>query len=176
MLLGDICKKTFQRPKQTILQRKIQKFNYDRSRFSWKSIFTKNFGFPNFKKWGYFGGWWGSLLDDLTSGSPILKDCEINLYPKTYLRGSKTTITNKMNSTVTDLSLHSFDDKLKSLEVKGPCCWVIFADKHFRGPQKQFRTGQYKSSTMIGADLVGLASSLIILVSWILKISDYNWK
>jgi len=101
-------------------------------------------------------------LDDLTSAYPILKDCEINLYPKTYLRGSKTTITNKMNSTVTDLSLHSFDDKLKSLEVKGPCCWVIFADKHFRGPQKLFDTGQYKSSTMIGADLVGEASSLKI--------------
>jgi len=104
-------------------------------------------------------------LDDLTSAYPILKDCEINLYPKTYLRGSKTTITNKMNSTVTDLSLHSFNDKLKSLEVKGPCCWRIFAYKHFRGPSKQFCNGKFKSSTMIGADLVGLASSLIILVS-----------
>ena len=93
-------------------------------------------------------------LDDLTSGSPILKDCEINLYPKTYLRGSKTTITNKMNSTVTDLSLHSFNDKLKSLEVKGPCCWRIFAFKHFRGPSKQFCNGKFKSSTVIGADLV----------------------
>ena len=113
-------------------------------------------------------------LDDLTSGSPILKDCEINLYPKTYLRGSKVTITNKMNSTVTDLSLHSFNDKLKSLEVKGPCCWRIFAYKHFRGPSKQFCNGKFKSSTMIGADLVGLASSLKISVSRISKISDYN--
>merc|ERR1719367_1257275 len=103
-------------------------------------------------------------LDDLTSGYPIMKDCEINLYPKTYLRGSKTTITSQMNSNVTDLTLYAFDDQLKSLEVKGQCCWVIFADKHFRGPQKQFRTGQYKSSTMIGADLVGEASSLKISV------------
>ena len=93
-----------------------------------------------------------------------LDDCEINLYPKTYLRGSKTTITRQINSSVTDLSLHSFDDMLKSLEVKGSCCWSIFADKHFRGPHKQFRTGQYKSSTMIGADLVGEASSLKITV------------
>ena len=37
-----------------------------------------------------------SLEDDL-SGYSILKDCEINLYPKTYLRGSKTTITSQMN-------------------------------------------------------------------------------
>ena len=111
-------------------------------------------------------------LDDVTSVYPILKDCEINLYPKTYLRGAKTTIT--MNSTVTDLSLYSFNDKLKSLEVKGPCCWVIFAYKHFRGPSKQFCKGKFKSSTMIGADLVGEASSLKISVSRISKISDYN--
>ena len=100
-------------------------------------------------------------LDDLTSGYPVMKDCEINLYSKTYLRGSRMTI---IDSTVTDLSLYSFDDKLKSLEVKGQCCWVIFADKHFGGPQKQFHTGQYKSSTMIGANLVGEASSLKISV------------
>merc|ERR1719367_966634 len=92
------------------------------------------------------------------------KDCEINLFPKTYLRGSKVTISSQLNSTVSDLSLYSFDDKLKSLEVKGPCCWEIFADKNFLGNRKQFNAGEYKSSTMIGADLVREASSLKISV------------
>merc|ERR1719367_1443212 len=69
-----------------------------------------------------------TTLPVLTSTSKP-KDCEINLFPKTYLRGSKVTISSQLNSTVSDLSLYSFDDKLKSLEVKGPCCWEIFADK-----------------------------------------------
>ena len=102
-------------------------------------------------------------LPVLTSTSKP-KDCEINLFPKTYLRGSKLTISSQSNSTVSDLSLYSFDDRLKSLEVKGPCCWEIFADKNFLGNRKQFNTGEYKSSTMIGADLVREASSLKISV------------
>merc|ERR1719328_5297 len=104
-----------------------------------------------------------TALPVLTSTS-IPKDCEINLFPKTYLRGSKVTINSQSNFTVPNLSLYSFDDKLKSLEVKGPCCWEIFADKNFVGNRKQFSTGEYKSSTLIGADLVREASSLKISV------------
>merc|ERR1719367_1300096 len=104
-----------------------------------------------------------TTLPVLTSTSKP-KDCEINLFPKTYLRGLKVTISSQLNSTVSDLSLYSFDDKLKSLEVKGPCCWEIFADKNFLGDRKRFNTGEYKSSTMIGADLVREASSLKISV------------
>merc|ERR1712223_140371 len=92
------------------------------------------------------------------------EDCEINLFPKTYLRGLKVTISSQSNSTISDLSLYSFDDKLKSLEVKGPCCWKIFADKNFMGNRKRFNSGEYKSATMVGADLVREASSLKISI------------
>ena len=98
----------------------------------------------------------------LYSSTIVKEDCEISLFSKTYLRGSTITINNNLNSSVPDLSIYSFDDKLKSLEVKGPCCWEIFEDKHFMGHRKRFSTGTYKSSTMLGADLVREASSLRI--------------
>ena len=91
-----------------------------------------------------------------------LANCSIIMYSKTYLRGNSITITNPGNSTVSNLSAYSFDDKLSSLEVIGPCCWDIFDGVNFRGYNKRFGEGKYKSSTKLGSALAKEASSLRI--------------
>jgi hypothetical protein len=89
-------------------------------------------------------------------------NCSIIMYSKTYLRGNSIAITNPSNSTVYNLSAYSFDDKLTSLEVIGPCCWDIFDGVNFSGYSKRFGEGKYKSSTKLGSALAKEASSLRI--------------
>merc|ERR1712038_887454 len=86
--------------------------------------------------------------------------CTLNLFEKTYLRGDSITLVNPSNSTVSDLSQFSFDDKLASLEVVGPCCWQIFEDANLGGKHKVFSEGKYKSSTKLGSSLTKEASSV----------------
>merc|ERR1712038_261935 len=86
--------------------------------------------------------------------------CTLNLFEKTYLRGDSITLMNPSNSTINNLSQFSFDDKVASLEVVGPCCWQIFEDANLGGKHKVFSEGKYKSSTKLGSSLAKEASSV----------------
>lgn len=101
-------------------------------------------------------------VETTTEMNLLEANCSLIMYSKTYLRGNSITITNPGNSTVANLSAYSFDDKLTSLEVIGPCCWDIFDGVNFRGYSKRFGEGKYKSSTKLGSALAKEASSLRI--------------
>ena len=83
-------------------------------------------------------------------------NCQIKIFPKTYLRG----ISVRISTDVPDLSTYNFTHKLSSLKVIGPCCWDIFENAGFTGTSKRFGTGEYKSSTMLGMYIFQEASSL----------------
>merc|ERR1719510_1069883 len=89
-------------------------------------------------------------------------ECSLTMFDKTYLRGDSATLVNPHNSTVSDLSQISFDDRLASLEVVGPCCWTLFENSNFTGQNKAFAEGQYKSSTHLGSALTREVSSVLI--------------
>ena len=97
---------------------------------------------------------------ETTTFTPSPHDCQIKLFSKTYLRGTSLTLNSTMHLAVPKLSAFSFDDQLSSLQVIGPCCWDIFENADFMGYEKRFNSGEYKSSTMLGADLAKEASSL----------------
>ncbi len=68
-------------------------------------------------------------------------NCKIVLYTKTYLRGESKTLTSEARN------LEDFDEKTTSLEVKGPCCWILYSEADFNGDNKKFRAGKFKSSS-----------------------------
>ena len=83
---------------------------------------------------------------NLISGSTSPKndyksgECKISLFSKTYTRGVTKILT-------TDApTLADFDDKTTSVEVRGPCCWMLFTEENFKGESKKFRPGKYPSS------------------------------
>ena len=89
--------------------------------------------------------------------------CRIEMFSRTYLRGDSLILSDTTNSIIPDLSTYSFDDKLSSFVIQGPCCWQIFENTMFTGRNKHFDEGEYKSSTMLGADLAREASSIKIV-------------
>ena len=89
-------------------------------------------------------------------------NCSLTLFDKTLLRGESITLVTPSNSTVPDLSKLSFDDRLISFEIKGPCCWKLFENYNFTGKHKAFSKGEYKSSTILGPDLAKEASSVLV--------------
>merc|ERR1712223_721338 len=91
------------------------------------------------------------------------KPCQIEMFSRTYLRGDSLILSDATNSTISDLSTYSFDDKLSSFVIQGPCCWQIFESTMFTGASKRFDEGEYKSSTTLGADLAKEASSIKIV-------------
>ena len=62
--------------------------------------------------------------------------CQIEMFSRTYLRGDSLILSDTTNSTIPDLSTYSFDDKLSSFVIQGPCCWQIFENTMFVNPQK----------------------------------------
>ena len=70
----------------------------------------------------------------------------MTMWSRTYLRGDSFTVSDDIE----DLSLHSFDNKLVSLEVSAGCCWTIFSEPNFQGERKLFREGQHKSVSSVG--------------------------
>jgi len=91
------------------------------------------------------------------------KPCQIEMFSRTYLRGDSLILSDSTNSSIPNLSTYSFDDKLSSFVIQGPCCWQIFENTMFTGASKRFDEGEYKSSTILGADLAKEASSIKIV-------------
>ncbi len=83
---------------------------------------------------------------------------KIILYDKTYRRGDKV----EVDGDVDDLAAVGFDDRLKSLEVEGDCCWRVFADAGHSGPSMFFGRGVWDSPSRI-AELVKRASSVKVV-------------
>jgi uncharacterized protein YegL len=107
------------------------------------------------------------VVPDTTTGlQPTPHNCRLILFDRTLLRGQSVTLTPSNSSIITqgfsNLSSFSFDNKLVSFEVLGPCCWKLFKDDNFSGEYKVFSKGEYKSSTNLGAELAKEVSSVLM--------------
>ncbi len=80
---------------------------------------------------------------------------KVILYSKTYRRGLQV----EVDADVEDLAEMGFDNRLKSLEVEGDCCWQIFVDAGHSGDSMLFRSGTYDSASKL-ISLVNKASSV----------------
>jgi len=91
---------------------------------------------------------WSGSSAFVPSTTTIAPQCQGNMtmWSRTYLRGDSFTVSDDIE----DLSLHSFDNKLVSLEVSAGCCWTIFSEPNFQGERKVFREGQHKSVSSVG--------------------------
>ena len=82
-----------------------------------------------------------------TTTIPSVCSGSINLFSKTYNRGSNLTI----SEDTPDLGKFQFANQLVSLDVSGDCCWQIFTETNYTGDSKQFTSsGTFLSTTSVG--------------------------